>query len=353
MAYTTKKAQAGSIALTAATVGQRLYTRLISGMRTQGLIFRLRGTVTLAGGPQTSLRNAGSLWSIVSQIGLEDNGDDVARISGRELLFLTQMISAQPRTFQRLSSYANGAYTLEESAYLPFSWPLAVSPTETCYVEPDPRNALQAFAVFDATAALLTTALGDAGTATLSNVSLDVIQVYDTEKIRPLFIPRYRTIQEVIAAANPSFPFYIKTDKLLRGIIIEQDTIPVGNVDDIITTLALRSDDREIIGPAQANFEDLARDQEGEFAGRTWGFGLDASAANTQPTTVNPFLGVNFQQSGRISNVLNPNLDRNLRAVMAVAPSVAAGVTSSLVKCTLLELARVPGITADSLPFEV
>lgn len=347
MAHNTKRTAAAQIALTAAQSGQKAYTRLQGGVRTHGLIFRIRGTVTLAGGPATALRNAGSLWSIIDAVGMEDNGKDVCRIDGMTARALSQMVAARSLTAQRINGYANAAYTLEESIYIPFAWPLAVSPVESVYVEPDPRNALQAFVVHNANAStFVSTKLATTpGTATVSGVTVDVIQVYDTDKDRPLFLPFYRQIQEVVAGTATEFPFYIKTDNLLRGMIIGQDTSGVGNVDDIISAIAVRSDGRDIIGPSLANWETLVRQCEQEYGGDLGSFGYDASAAATQPTLSTVYLPILFQQSGRLSNVLNPAADRNLRAVLSVAQSGVAAAGTSLVKATLFELLELPGVT--------
>lgn len=347
--YTTRKSPASRYSFGASDIGQRAYVRLVSGFRNHRLIIRLRATATLAGGPATALRNSGSVAALFDAIGLEDNGEDIVRISGAEARLLSQWVAPAPLSAARITGYANGAYTIEEDIVIPFAWPLGVSPTESCFVERDPRNALQAFFVYNGVGANLATT---AGTVTLTNVSASVIQEYDTERLKPLYVPRIRSIIEPIDGTVQDYPVYIKTDKLLRGILVGGYATTVGVVEDIISAIALRSDDREILGPAQADWEDAVRMAEFEIAGKITDYGYDASAAATQPNG-NFFFPYNFQQSGRLSNVLNPNLDRNLRVVVDAAPTAVAGAGSSLIRCTLLELMQIPGVTADAPPFNV
>ena len=57
--------------------GNRTFYDLSLGMRTLALVFRFSASVTIAGGPITAIRNAGSLLSQFLELGLNENGDDV------------------------------------------------------------------------------------------------------------------------------------------------------------------------------------------------------------------------------------------------------------------------------------
>lgn len=346
---TTRRSPVPTIALGTPQVGQRAYSRLLSGFRTHFLKFTIRTTITLAGGPKTSLRNAGSAWSLVDFIGVEDNGDDIARISGVELRMLSQMVAPQHLTARRITSYADGVYVLEETAILPFAWPLSVAPVETCLVERNPSNALQAFVIWNDNGLNL---VGGAGTAAVSNTTVSIEQVYDFEKTPPLFIPRYRSIFEPITATVTDFPIYIKTGKLLRGMIVNTYAGTVGLVADIISNIKLLSDQRTYIGPAKAAWADVTRWQEYQFGGNLHALSLDTSAAATQPDA-DSFLALNFQESGRLSNVINPANEQNFRIEVDAAVTAAAGAGSSAVRLMLMELEQVSGITAPQLPFQV
>lgn len=338
---------APTITLDSTNANTKAYSRLISGVKTLGLLFRLRATITLAGGPATALRRAGSAFGLIDQIGLEDNGRDVANMSGLMLRFLSQMVSAQHLTATRITSYANGATALEETAFLPFAWPQSVSPIETAFVERDPRNALQAFAVWNNTGTKL---VATGGTAVLSAVTLTVQQVLDPDMGRqPVFIPEYRVISQPITASVINNPIYLKTNQFLRGLVIQQDT-DIGEVDDIITSLTIRDDSRDYVGPNPVLFEDLARAQELQFGGNMHAFGFDGSAAATQPN-LNAYLGVNFQEAGRLSRALNPEAGQNLRLEVTGLPSVTGGAATSSIRTLLMELTRWPGRTTPTIPF--
>ena len=332
--------------------GQRATTDMISAVRTLYLDFRIRATVTLAGGPQTAMRNAGSLFALVDQIGITENGRDRALMDGRMLRVLAEMVAARTLSATRISNYANGAYVLEESARLPFAWPLGAQPVDTAFMQRVPEAKCQAFAQFSAIAAGLTTTLGNAGTATISALSLDVIQGYDDSLgVKPHFIPSYRTVATPIAGTVTDFPVLLATERYLRAAIIAQRATVVGEVDDIITNMALRSDNRDLIGPRLADFENLTCAAEQEFGGDFRNHGFDASATATQPRT-NAYLPINFQRQGRLGNILNPLRDINLRLEVDAAVSVTAGAGTSSITTLLCELERVRGLTSEAPPFQ-
>jgi hypothetical protein len=332
--------------------GQRAYARMVSAVRTGYLHFRIRATVTLAGGPQTAMRNAGSLWSLVDFIGIEENGKDRVNIPGTFLRVLAEMASARTLSAVRITNYANGAYVLEESATLPLAWPLAVRPYDTVFMQRDPAATCQVFAVFNTIAAGLATSLGDAGTATISGLSLDCEQVYDDSLgIKPFFIPNIRMISEPITGAVTGFPVRLLTTKHLRAAIIGQLASVVGEVQDVINALVLRSDERSIIGDRPVDFENLVCDAEREFGGNIRNHGFDGSAAATQPVG-NTYLPLNFQRQGQLGEVINPLRDVNFRAEIEGQASVTAGAGTSRVQVLLYELERVRGLTAGALPFD-
>jgi len=277
-----------------------------------------------------------------------------------EARFLSELIA--PRALsrnQRIATLADGAQSLEESLILPAAWPLSIKPEETCFLERNAKNATNVTVRWNnATGGgaganpLVTTA----GTVTPSAYTVTIEQDFDDAKepdpqggmrlIRPVFIPRYRVIQQQVTAVNAELPIEILTDKFLRAIVIHQVT-NVGDVDDIINSLALISDDRELIG-RMTNAEDLFRSAEQEFGGGIENFGFSASAA--QPNS-GSYIPISFQKSGQLARVLNPRTDVNLRLILNVQPSAAAGATVSNIRVVLLELERVAGYTSDLIPF--
>jgi len=230
-----------------------------------------------------------------------------------------------------------------------FAWPLGAQPVDTCFLQRDPQATCQVFVMMNSittTTQLATTA----GTVTLSNITVDVQQHYDDSvDIKPFFIPTYRMISEPITSTVTAFPIWLRTSKFLRGIIVGQDS-SVGEVQDIITNLAIRGDNRDIIGPQSVNFEDLCTDAQWEFAGPFFNHGYDASAAATQPQQA-LYLPYNFQRQGRLGNILNPLRDFNFRLEIDGQATVTGGGTASAVRVVMMELERVQGLTAPNLPF--
>lgn len=348
--YNTKTTALPTIVASLLPVGQRIYSNMISGVRTHAIRVRIRGTATLAGGPATAIRNAGSLFALVDAIGIEENGEDRVNIDGRMLRALSQMVAPRPLSAIRLASYANGAYALEESAVIPLAWNLGVSPVETVFVERAPKQQTRVFTVFNASTGTTTLLATTAGTVTISNLTITLEQIYDDASIRPIFIPRIRNYSEVVPGANAGQIIYLKSDRWIRGLILRQDST-VGEVDDIVNNIALRGDFRDYIGPGLVNFEDLVRGREFEFGGSLTAAGIDATAAAPVQPDRNVYLATNFQEAGRLSNILNPNVDLNLRWVADVQASVTAGATVSRLDTMFYELERVPGITAEAAPF--
>lgn len=346
-----KEQTSGLATISPATVGAgtRGYARMISGVRTLGIRLRIRATATLAAGPKTALRNAGSLWACVDQVGIEENGVDRVNVPGKYLRVLSEMVApGQLPNTVRIASYADGAVVLEETAVIPFAWPLGAQPVDTCFLQRDPQATCQVFVMMNSVTT--TTQLATTGTVTLSNITVEVQQVYDDSvDLKPYFIPTYRMISEPINAAVTAFPIWLRTAKYLRGIIVGQDT-SVGEVNDIINNLALRGDNRDLIGPQSVSFEDLATNALWEFAGPFFAHGYDASVAATQPST-HVYLPINFQRQGRLGNILNPLRDFNLRVEVDGQASVTAGAAASTVRIMMMELERVQGLTAPELPF--
>lgn len=347
MAFSTRVAQLQTLQMsTTAPAGFRQTSQILSGFRVHSFRLTIRGTVILAGGPATALRNAGSLWGAITSVGLVENGVDRWNVPGNFLRYISEFVAAQPQPYQRITSLADGAYNLEESVQIPFAWPIAVAPVETCFVERNPRQASYVFAVLNPAGTQLVTT---GGTATLSNVTITVEQVYDDLlSIQPAFVPTARMVQQQITGASTNLDFFLRTTERLRMVVVGQQTA-VGDVEDIISQLALRGDFRDLIGPGQVNWDDLVKGiNMAQQGGGLRNFGYSTSAAQPQQDV---YLGLNFQENGRLGNTLDPNTDVNLRLNLTAQPSVVAGATVSYVNACLLELERVPGRTLPVLPF--
>jgi len=131
-------------------------------------------------------------------------------------------------------------------------------------------------------------------------------------------------------------PVYVKTVRWVRAMALMQDT-NVGEQSDIITNIVLRGDTRDFISPPGGTLTDLARLRESR----------QLSRATADPG----YLYLNFCDGGRLSNALSPVNDANVRFEFTAQPSAAVGATSSSIRIAVLEIERVPGLTADRLSF--
>lgn len=313
----------------------RTFTDLSLGMRTLYLTYRFSATLTIAAAPVTSIRNAGSLLSQFTELGLNENGEDVVRFDPRLAGIISQANAARVVSSTRLTSTAIGVTNLVETVRVPLANPRAVNPAETAFVARDPRAALQAFVTHVPNVAAIVDA--GAATVTITNVTVTIEQQYDDEtgEFPPILRPFYQELIQPVQNAANNVPFYIRTTRYLRAVVIQQDT-NVGEVNDALTGLIFRGDRRVYIGPNAIAFNGLQREQEFELAGEVLRSG---------------YLYIDLQRSGRLSNVINPNTDTNLRFELNQVPSVTAGATSTNIRIGLLGLEVIPGVTAGAVSF--
>ncbi len=316
--------------------GERTFLRLANGARNSYLQLTARATITLAGAVAAAIRNRGSVWALFNEVILDENGRDRMVLDGRVLRFLAEMSAPSALTATRLTSLANGATVLEETVRLYFAHPLALDPLETSFIERDARQNLSLAIRMNANPELR---LVDAG-GTVSAVSVNVTQAYEEPgpagAVQPLFIPviSQQTVQ--IAGAVSQQPEFIRGVNPIRALIVSQETSTVGEVSDIITSFVLRGDYRPIIGPAPMTLRDFQLDSEFEYGGAV----VSSNRAH---------VGLNFQRYGRLSDVLNPQQDTNLRFEFTAAPSASAG--TSTIRITRVELERDGAVVAPVVPF--
>lgn len=339
MAYKQNRNPRGVIA---GVAGQRQFARLVNGVQGYWIDLRAAGTINITVGA-TEVINKGSIFSCFDEIGLDENGRDRVLLDGRMCRFLAEMHSPSALSATRLGGVGVAASPLVESARVYFAHPLAAAPQETAFRERDPRQVLQAFAKLRADGGQGGLIRG--GTATMTVVpSVTVDQIYDDiTDAAPIFIPSIRQQIVAVPSANTQLTEFIKTSNYIRAIAIQQDT-DVGEVGDIINGLALRADGDDIIGPGQATWDSILRGQELDFGGTVYSTGVGKGQS--------AYLGLNFQASGRLSNVVSPSL-LNLRFEFNAQPSAQPGVGAgtSKIRIAILELERVPGLVTDAIPF--
>lgn len=318
--------------------GQRVFSRLINGVRTYAVHVHARARIAISVANATAVRNRGSVWALFDSVGLEENGRDRHEYDGRILRFASEMHAPSALSATRLTSPNIGTTLLEESALIFFSHPLSAVPHETVYRELDARQLLQVFARMVASP---TAALVDIGGATVvvDQISIEVTQIYDSRSADvPVFIPTVRQMVFTVPAANPQQSEFIKTPAFIRAMVIQQEAATSGEVSDIITALALRGDFRDIIGPQQSPMDGFQFASEFEFGGLV----LSNQA----------YLGLNFQRSGKLSNVINPQDDVNLRFEFNALPTVA-GTGASRIRVAIFELERTAGLVTPEITFPI
>jgi len=332
-----------STGLALAQGADRVASKLVNGARTSGVMLVARATVQISVAAATALRNRGSVWALFDRIYINENGRDVSTVRGNVLRYASEVQAPSPLTAQRVTSTGVATYVLEEAAYIQFAHPLSLDPLETAYTERDSR---QDFSVQFTMSPNFNGKMATAGGATIAvtGVSVDVVQDYELQTANglsaPLFIPIIReTIQQVTGDVAAD-PIYIRTTNAIRQMIISQEDSVLGEVGDILRSFTLKGDYRDIIGPTPLSVTDLL--YRGEF-----GFGGASISSNKS------HVALNFQRYGRLSQVLNPVQDSNLRLQISALPSVsgvAAGGTSQI-RVTSFELFRAPAVTAPAVPF--
>lgn len=338
MALKTQKTPLGAIVpILPGDQGRRLYLDMENAVQTHRLLFTFEADVAITVAAATLIRNRGSVLAMIDEMGVEEAGGERVVLDGRLAGIIAQAFAPSTLSSTRVTSTAVGTTTVRETIAVHFASPISANPAETTFRERNVKRRLQAFVKFK------TGNLGDqvlqAGGATLTvtNVRVRIRQDYDDRStMRPFYIPTYRQQVAQVASANTDLKEEIKTEKFIRMFILQQDS-DVGEVGDIVKNVELKGDRRHLIGPGKIAWDDLTRDQEAEFGGAvyTTGTGLGQNA----------YLVLHFQKGGRLSNVINPNDDTNLRFVLDVAPSGVAGATNGKVRIGIVELEQDPNLT--------
>lgn len=299
--------------------------------------------ITVAG---SALRNRGSVWASYDEIAVNDGGKDIFLADGPSLRYLSEMHAPSKLTPRRLAGVGVQAATIiREALRLWFSHPLAANPGEVLFRERDSDNIVEVQAKWNNS--ILQLATGAAGTVTAPQITLfqeaDLLSTgKDGQPFKPLYIPFVRFVEIPIAAASTQIELPLKSRYTIRGIVLKMFT-DNGEVGDVINSLRLLSDVRDIIGPNFISWRDLTLGAEFDFGGDVF---TDATGLGQ-----NGYLGLNFQEGGRISNVVDASREPNLRFELNAQPS--ANGANSRVRALILEYRRVPGLTRDEIPFPV
>lgn len=300
----------------------RAFTQAVNNKRTERYDLRVRGQVdiTVAG---TGLANRGSILGAFRDVGYVDGGQDKYAIDARLSRFIAEALAPSSLPSTRLATAGIQAATqLSETVPIWMCAARTQNPGETKYVEANKQLLQQIFAT---RLALITgVAQGPALAGTVTNMTVDVVQVYDDLIGSVPWLNLYaRQIVQDVTAANPQFRIDLRGSRRVRGIAIQQDS-DVGEVSDIINSLVLRGDERSIYGDNGIPFGDLAQYQAEEYGGEL----------------APGYLFIDFCRYGRLSTMLNPYEDTNIRLELNVQPS--AGVTGSKIRVGILEYESTP-----------
>lgn len=329
--------------LTGFAAGERRTARMRNGVRTLRVRLTVEGTVsvTVAG---TGIRNRGSILAALGDLGISENGTDRWRGDARALAHAMQFYAAgRPGTTARrrltaAEATAIGDYDLKETFELVLAPTNIASPTEASFLEANESAPLEVFAEMAQNAAAKIVA---GGTVTLSGLTVRATQIFDDKRGLPTdpvaVIPTCRRVaQKAVAAANDSEIIYIQTNRYSRGICISTDS-DVGEVGDVINALAVRGDERDVIGPNKSPWADEVADQY---------FYAGGAVDDTDAHLFLPWV-----RHGRLSTMHNPAADLNMRIEADVQPSAVAGATNSKITVHIFEMERVEGLVVDPMPF--
>lgn len=322
--------------------GEQAFSRLVNAVQSNFVTLIFRCTLTIAVAAALAVYNRGSILAAFDEVGIDENGTTRHIYDGRVLRFLSEMAAPSALNAVRVpASGAIGVYNLEEAVRIYFASPMSMVPRETAYLERDVKQIFSAYVKLKQNAVNFIAPPGGGGTSVITNLTVSVSHGYDaSETARPFFVPTVTQQIVDVVAVNDTLTEYIKTSHSLRGLVISQDTTTKGEVADIINSLALKGDFHNVIGPKQIAWNDLCLEQEFDFGG----------AVTSQNRA---HLGLLFQDHGRLSQILNPNQDNNLRFEFNVQPTALAGAGTSRIRITRLNLERDPAIVDPALPVPV
>lgn len=342
----------GTATLLLADGATRYPVILDNRMRTDRLIVRVRGTLTVAGAAAGAIRNGGDI-AVCVQHALNANGDDVFGVArGAMLRFRSAYRAGQNTGVIRLgdgltaaqqAAVPVGAYPLESVYEINFADRMNVVPGETAFMESDPSSFLQLDNILNANGPNSLVAPA-AATVTLTGVTVQVEQVScpAAGAALPIFRPRYRELSQVVSGANAQDTFYIKSSQRVAELMIAAETTLAdgGTVYSaaVLNSLRLLGDGgANIIGPSMTPFSVLVDSMKEVSAGDlTFENSVGAAVPRAQLKAI---YMADFVQYGRLKDSIVPQrMFPNFRIEANDQPDPAA--TTSRIVVGLTELVR-------------
>lgn len=320
-----------TIVVAAADVdGQRKRTQGENNKRTEKYNCTVTAQVDITGAG-AGVRNRGSVLALLTEAGYIDGGQDKINYDARLARFIGEAMAPSALPATRLGGAGVQVATqLRETFPMWLATPRSGNPNETKYVEPNKQLAQEIFLTPNRSLARL---VGGAPTGSITNLQMQIEQVYDDLVGVPPFLSTYiRQITQDVPGANAALKIDLRGNRYIRGIAIQQDTSE-GEVADIINALVLRGDNQAIFGDRAIPFRNLVEHAQEEQGG--------AVVAQLG------YLFIDFLRYGRLASLWNPFQDTNLRLELDVQPSV--GNTNSRVRVALWEMERT-GVTVQDPP---
>lgn len=306
--------------------GTRVAVNLDNGMRNARIRVKVRGQVTVAGGPAALAKNGGSLFAAFTMSLTENGRDTFTEVPGLLFKQLAESDAGQPLDFARLpDNAAIGTYDLHETFDLGFARSRQAVPRETSYLD---QNQNQPFQVrFRRLAnAALNLADDNGNTVTLGDITAEVEQVWSPApgEPLPLFKPGSEVLELQVAGAASLLPLDLKISERVSDLVFaafaeDADGATVlAPAGDIINALAMYGSGQgeEIIGPEPVPYGQLVNGQR-EYAGGDVAF-------------LNAMYQHSFMPTGMLSDTIDPRRFRNLRAYFNCQP-LAGGSNTRIV----------------------
>lgn len=288
----------------------RATSDLDNGLRNEFVQLRVRGQldISVAG---TGLRNRGSILGALIEAGLQVGGKPFFQGDPRLIRFMNETLALSPLPATRAAGAGIQAATqLEETIWLQCALRGTVDPNETKFLEDNINSLFQAYLVGSQNP--LAGIIDGAPTGTVTNVSASVLQVGDVLRgqVPTKLSPYYDELVQDVVGANPALKIDLRGDMYVAGYFIQADSA-AGERADILQSVQLRGDKWSYVGERTIPIADLQALGAYDFGGAV----VYATAT---------YVAILFTRNGRLSNLLHPAEQPNIRLVLGVQPGAAA-----------------------------
>lgn len=301
-------------------------SRLLNSVSNRFLMLRVSATVVISVANATAVRNGGWVAALFADMGILEAGNPAAAGDPRLFAFASEAYRGGSGTATHLTSPNVGTYNLVQEVMVPFELVMhALNPRETQFLELDPAAALELFFTLSANNGVARILTVGGATVVISAVTVKVQQYFDKmEGELPLFRPSWRQFSQRINGASAELEIPLAVSNYLRAFTMLQDA-DEGRQTANINKIGLRGDAGWVIEPI--DWDTFARSRE-FFAG-----------GNVYAEAAGSMVHYQFQEAGRLKNVLSPFQENNLRFVLDVPAPTG---TNPHIRVLLHQLERAP-----------